>query len=236
MSVDGSGQTNLTNNPAATDKSPSWSPDGVYILFDYYRRGDNNGFQVMNADGSNVKFLRDGGYTVAAWSPDGKRIAFGIYRAPDFPIGIMNADGSGWTQLATTSYSRDGNASPSWSPDSKRIVFKADANLFIINIDGSNLTRLTDGSSPAWSPNGQRIAFKGSDGNIYLINPDGTNATRLTSTGKDTEPTWSPDSQRIAFTSRRDGNSEIYVMNVDGSGQTNLTNNAAADYLPAWQP
>lgn len=41
---------------------------------------------------------------------------------------------------------------------------------------------------------------------------------------------------RIAFTSDRDGNWEIYVMNADGSGQTNLTKNAADDTYPTWSP
>lgn len=41
---------------------------------------------------------------------------------------------------------------------------------------------------------------------------------------------------RIAFTSNRDGNYEIYVMNPDGTGQVNLTNNAAYDYMPSWSP
>jgi Tol biopolymer transport system component len=41
---------------------------------------------------------------------------------------------------------------------------------------------------------------------------------------------------RIAFVSDRDGNEEIYVMNADGSGQTNLTNHPARDYVPSWSP
>src|SRR5262245_39611263 len=40
----------------------------------------------------------------------------------------------------------------------------------------------------------------------------------------------------ITFYTGRDGNYEIYVMNTDGTGQTNLTNNAASDQLPAWSP
>jgi dipeptidyl aminopeptidase/acylaminoacyl peptidase len=41
---------------------------------------------------------------------------------------------------------------------------------------------------------------------------------------------------KIAFTSDRDGNSEIYVMNADGSGQTRLTNDGAIDNEPVWSP
>jgi TolB protein len=49
-------------------------------------------------------------------------------------------------------------------------------------------------------------------------------------------PVWSPDGRRIAFTSRRDGNSEVYVVNADGSGQRRLTRNAAGDFGPTWSP
>src|SRR6185436_2023005 len=41
---------------------------------------------------------------------------------------------------------------------------------------------------------------------------------------------------RIAFQSDRDGNNEIYVMNGDGSGLINLTNDPSDDYLPVWSP
>ena len=41
---------------------------------------------------------------------------------------------------------------------------------------------------------------------------------------------------KIAFISHRDGNDEIYVMNADGSGLTNLTNNRANDGAPSWSP
>lgn len=41
---------------------------------------------------------------------------------------------------------------------------------------------------------------------------------------------------KIAFVSRRDGNSEVYIMNPDGTGQENLTNHPAEDHYPAWLP
>ncbi|MCE8425610.1 MAG: PD40 domain-containing protein [Candidatus Methanoperedens sp.] len=41
---------------------------------------------------------------------------------------------------------------------------------------------------------------------------------------------------KIAFVSNRDGNDEIYTMNVDGTGQTRLTTNTASDVSPVWSP
>ncbi len=49
-------------------------------------------------------------------------------------------------------------------------------------------------------------------------------------------PAWSPDGRKLAFVSRRDGNSEIYVINADGSGQENLTQHPARDSHPSWSP
>jgi Tol biopolymer transport system component len=46
----------------------------------------------------------------------------------------------------------------------------------------------------------------------------------------------SPSLGKIAFMSDRDGNQEIYVMNVDGTNQVNLSNNSAMDSGPAWSP
>ena len=45
-----------------------------------------------------------------------------------------------------------------------------------------------------------------------------------------------PTTEKIAFTSNRDGNNEIYIMNPDGTEQTNLTQHEASDFQPAWSP
>jgi Tol biopolymer transport system component len=47
---------------------------------------------------------------------------------------------------------------------------------------------------------------------------------------------WSPDSKELAFVSKRDGNEEIYLINIDGSKQTNVTNHPARDRFPSWSP
>jgi len=70
---------------------------------------------------------------------------------------------------------------------------------------------------------------------IYRVTKDGT--TQLTSGGtSDGYPRWSPDGRKIVFYSSRDGNNEIYVMDFDGSDQTNLTGNTASETIASWNP
>lgn len=68
------------------------------------------------------------------------------------------------------------------------------------------------------------------------MNPDGTGQTRLTdNSDEDNLPSFSPDGTKIAFSSRRDGVQEIYIMDSDGNGQTNLSNVLIAhDFAPSF--
>jgi TolB protein len=270
MNPDGSGLTQLTNHPGR-DEFPAWSPDGRKIAF-YSNRDEpdpdncwrgggtcNVGIYVMNADGSNVTFLIHG--SEPTWSPDGQRIAF----TRDGNIHIMNADGTNMTPLTDFRWNPPRPFSarwPAWSPDGGRIVFVAQHpgseggnEIYVINTDGSGLTRLTnslgDDWGPTWSPDGQKIAFFSfrdaygttdpSNSEIYVMNSDGSSQTRITYNptidttrpGADEDPTWSPDGRQIAFRSYRDGGIDIYVMNADGSDVTRLTFEGG-NYSPDW--
>ena len=147
-----------------------------------------------------------------------------------------------------------------------KIVFTSDRHnrglsIWSMNPDGSSPTRLTDDKSrterlpsfvpvcdgsPVWSPDGTKIAFI-SNGNyiftLYVMNADGSNAQLVTELLEPGEPAWSPNSDKIAFSlgSRSTFGSykrfiDIYVVNVDGSGLTQLTRDSGFNGSPTWSP
>ena len=150
---------------------------------------------------------------------------------------------NGWFKLAG---GKGDQSFPAWSPDGKKILFvheeKYDREIYVMNADGSEPTRLThnpdDDVAPAWSPDGTKIAysveakFKAS---IYVMNADGSNPVAITEhTHIDTFPSWSPDGSRIVFTSNRSGNYDLYVMNADGTNVTQLTSSRKDEIQPNW--
>lgn len=178
------------------------------------------------------------------WSPDRSKIAFASERSGSRQIWVMNADGSNPVQLTN----RPGlNFEPAWSPDGSRIAFESNGDgynqIYVMNSDGSTLHRLTSSYGdyhPSWSPFGNQIAFTRITSyavqDIYLMNVDGTGAYALTSNaGINYTPSWSPDGTKIAFTSDRNGGQDVWVMNADGSNQSQLTF-AATSYSPTWMP
>src|SRR5205823_4004839 len=101
MNADGTGPTNLTNNPAS-DGDPAWSPAGNKIAFMTVRNGPDREIYTMNADGTGQTKLADGGVdTTLSWSPDGRKIAFNTpYSGEPHAIYTMNADGTNLTNLS----------------------------------------------------------------------------------------------------------------------------------------
>jgi dipeptidyl aminopeptidase/acylaminoacyl peptidase len=120
-----------------------------------------------------------------------------------------------------------GYSEPTWSRDGTVLV--SDGNVREASPRQTDVNNLT---SISLAPDS--TFFSTHISNITEAFPDGS-VRSVTTTGKDLNPAWWPAS-RICFESWRDGNAEIYVMNSDGTLQTNLTKNAAADTAPCWSP
>jgi Tol biopolymer transport system component len=266
MDADGSDPIRLTDNPAI-DRDAAFSPGGGRIAFVSERDG-NSEVYVMNADGSNQTRLTNNTAEdfQPAFSPDGQKIAFMSNRGPqgDMEIFLMDADGTHETQLTPNNTSFDGQ--PTFSPDGSKIAFVSNRdenglpspNYDIYTMEVNNpsaVARLTTSpaseSRPNFSPDGSRIAFRtdrDGNGEIYVMSAGGLDETRLTfDPALDGEPAFSPDGERITFRSHRvNDKADIYVMNANGSAQTNLTIGQTdpdgepagqfADRRPDWQP
>ncbi len=115
-------------------------------------------------------------------------------------------------------------------------------SVYVVNPDGSGLTKFTSGHDGVWSPDGQKMAVS-SAGNLYLVNRDRTAFSELFLYPPGTEgavsPRWSPDGRSIAFTLRVLGScerwcyfNEIWTIRADGTGLRRLGTGDAASWSP----
>ncbi len=170
----------------------SWSPDGNKISFSA-KAGDQDALYVYTIAGEKIeqfKFGLDGIFS-AAWSPKGDEIAFigNIDGASD--IYVYNVKSKKLENITNDIFS---DSDPTWSADGERLAFVSDrskyiskdlipegfniahhnfenTDIYIINRDGSGLTRITDTndreSDPVFSPDGQKLLYVSDRSGIY---------------------------------------------------------------------
>lgn len=207
-------QTTLIYSAPREIQSMRLNNRGDTIVFSQKMDGDaNEHFEIntIGVDGANFKRLTGNALwdLYPAWSPDDSRIAFLSWRETDLDIYVMNADGSN-ARLLFNSGSHD--ADIDWVGD--RIVFTSNSRIWTIKSDGSGAIQITNPPKA------------GEWGQANL--PFG-----------DYDPRLSPDGTRIVFErlegdTNPQGNYNLYLVNVDGSGETRLTQDGASQGLAGW--
>ncbi len=245
MSADGSNVRQLTKLGGGTPGGLAISPDGQRLAF--YSKSN---LYAINADGTGqIKLTSDSKSNYnPAWSPDGTRIAFDSQRSGerDKSGKFLNTDiyvvtvpdDAGDPKIVRLTTDSEEDQVPVWTPDGTMIAFESKhdglTELYLINADGTGLTRLTEHEDwidfrPVWQP----ATGKATPATLPA-SPVRFSATAVPASP--TPPAAISVKGRIVFSSDRDGNFEIYTANVDGSDPVRLTDSPAADGEPVWSP
>jgi Tol biopolymer transport system component len=205
---------------------------------------------VSLIDGSGRNNLGEG-FRQPQFRPDGNLLVVNGDGAPNLEH-LITMNASGGQKTAISEHSED--SYPTWWPNGENVAYSSTSwpdgkvRLGIVHDLNSKQqdwipfggTSQVQGEYPFWMANGQ-IVYHGCDFwgegaacGLYRVAEGGGNPQRLTMHESDTAPAGSQ--KRVAFMSSRDGNWEVYVVNMDGSGLKRLTNNSAQDGLPTWSP
>jgi tricorn protease-like protein len=242
------------SGPGIPETQPPSNLTGRLLFTAFPDFGEGPFVYVMNADGSAETQIVSRGFNFwAGWSPNGSQIAVerrGLGFTSD-GLYVMNPDGSGETLIT-----QEACGQLDWSPDGSRFVCTqtsaGSSPLFIVNADGSDYRRITSEANlfirPDWSPDGTMFAVAMVDFidsqqatvDIVLLTLEGEVVANLTNSPgiEESNPAWSPDGRRIAFTRSTENGFNVFVMNADGSGQTQLTSGPGRvlDRFPTWAP
>lgn len=158
------------------------------------------------------------------------------------------------TKVTRVTHSTAWATSPTWSPDGKRVAYREwspktrEGGIYIARADGSNPVRIREyAADPVWSPDGRWLAVANmSPRGIGILDVEKAlsgdrsaykQVTSVSSLVPEEWATWSPDGKRLAFTSQRTGDSDVWVVDVNGRNLRNLTRNPnALDDSPSWSP
>jgi Tol biopolymer transport system component len=231
---------------------PRWSRDGNAILFSV--PGVFNLYSIK-PDGTELTQITDFRSFDGDWSADGTQVVFQSdhQNEPENIPDIYTLDITGENKVELVDIPEQLDFAPRWSPVRDQIAFissrSGNIEIYVMNADGTDPVQITDSKAPIyyadWSPDGERLVFVYGQGkshsDLYIVNKDGdaTSVVRLTSdTGWDDRPSFSPDGQQVVYHSNKGGDedNDLWIINADGSGDVQLTDDKYNDHYPDWSP
>ncbi len=232
------------------DGDPAFSPDGSKIVFVSKRTGDFEVF-MMDADGGDQQRITNNSAhdSFPRFTPDGTAILFSSnIDSETTDLYAMRLDGTGLIRL--TDWHSNELTRGGASPDGTKIAFNSDRDgndeVYVFNFETALVTEVISDKvaalqTPAFSRDGKRIVYSAEvaekKGEIRLLDLDsGKTRVLLKTNSAQNYPQFSPDGKKIAFHQEVYGRWDVFVTNVDGTGTTNITRNAASDSIPNWLP
>jgi len=160
----------------------------------------------------------------------------------------IRVDGSLLQRLTSDTIAYDGVVNVSYSG---KVIFDSNreqdqlADIWVMDADGDNQRQLTIGPQShghgVWSRDEGSIVFKTRESekvqNLFAMNPDGSEVRQLTSDQSvNMHPSWLPDGTKLVFTSNRDGDFDLYLLDLENRSQEKITHNDYPEYRPSYSP
>ena len=236
--------------------APALSPDGHDIAYfseknsffvDLYLADAETGKvkrrlvkSTLNSNYESLRFINSAG----SFSPDGRYFAIAAKHKDRDDLVILDVKKD--EEVRRIRIPLNGLTTPTWSPDGKQLAFTGYdggiSDLFVVNLDGSNLHRLTNDKyadlQPSWSPDGKTIAFTTDRGSatdfaqltfgrmrigLFHLDKGTIDILDHMDQGKNIDPAWAPDGRSLAFVSDRNGISNIFLYDLSDGKIYQLT-------------
>ena len=248
MNWDGTDQRQLTRY-GSISTFPSASPDGRIVAFTTYAAGFP-AIQMFSLDtGRKLPFYnqRASMNAFVTFTPDSKRIIFSSTAAGGpAQLYLANVNGGGLHRVTSSgAIEVEAKINPKTGADLVDVSGRSGLpQIYHMNREGADVQRLTAGTgeatNPAWNPDGDHIAFAWTRGfepgnyNIFIMDVTSRQVSQLTANeGRNENPGWAPDGAHIVYASLRGRQSQIWVMNADGTGKHALTDRGSNE-KPVW--
>jgi len=254
----------ITDTSEGACFDPAIDRTGSWMVFASTMHRPTSDLYLKSVDGRTITQLTadPADDVMPAISPDGSRIAFASNRSGNWDIYTTSLNGGQVTQVTRD---MDSELHPTWSPDGRFIAYcKLGAQsqrweIWVVDVDNLAAPRFLEyGLFPKWSPDPakskllfQRPRQRGSRFHsiwtVDIVGNEALHPTEIVSAANAAaiNPSWSPDGSHIAFVTvvEPDKNvtdsiqqSDVWIVNIDGTGRANLTNGQFANFQPVWGP